>query len=57
VVDAYKAADEHNVTVVGGAARSVGAAGGWVLGGGHSPLAAKYGTGVDSRFDSDASKV
>ncbi|KAB5595771.1 ER-derived vesicles protein ERV41 [Ceratobasidium theobromae] len=46
--DVYKAADEHNVTVAGGAARSVGAAGGWVQGGGHSPLAFKCGLGVDN---------
>ncbi|KAH7341890.1 hypothetical protein B0J17DRAFT_765885 [Rhizoctonia solani] len=46
--DVYQAADEHNVTVVGGAARSVGAAGGWVQGGGHSPLGVKYGMGVDN---------
>ncbi|CAE6442278.1 unnamed protein product [Rhizoctonia solani] len=46
--DVYQAADEHNVTVVGGAARSVGAAGGWLQGGGHSPLGAKYGMGVDN---------
>ncbi|CAE6456435.1 unnamed protein product [Rhizoctonia solani] len=44
----YQAADKHNVTVVGGAARSVGAAGGWVQGGGHSPLGVKYGMGVDN---------
>ncbi|ELU40474.1 FAD/FMN-containing protein [Rhizoctonia solani AG-1 IA] len=44
----FGAADEHNVTVVGGAARSVGAAGGWLQGGGHSPLGVKYGMGVDN---------
>jgi hypothetical protein len=48
-LDVYKAADEYNVTVVGGAARTVGVAGGWLLGGGHSPLGAKFGMGVDSR--------
>lgn len=36
------------MTVVGGAANSVGAAGGWIQGGGHSPLGALYGMGVDS---------
>ncbi|KAG9122435.1 hypothetical protein FRC07_001176, partial [Ceratobasidium sp. 392] len=46
--DVYKAADEHNVTVVGGAANSVGAAGGWLQGGGHSPLGVLYGMGVDN---------
>lgn len=48
--DVYKAADKHNVVVVGGAARSVGAAGGWVQGGGHSPLGGMYGMGVDNVF-------
>ncbi|CAE6474213.1 unnamed protein product, partial [Rhizoctonia solani] len=33
-IDVYKAAEQHNATVVGGAAPSVGAAGGWVQGGG-----------------------
>ncbi|CAE6494697.1 unnamed protein product [Rhizoctonia solani] len=47
-IDVYKAANDHNVTVVGGAARSVGAAGGWIQGGGHSPLGALYGMGVDN---------
>ncbi|KAG9088950.1 hypothetical protein FS749_001732 [Ceratobasidium sp. UAMH 11750] len=46
--DVYKAADGHNVTVVGGAANSVGAAGGWLQGGGHSPLGSLYGMGVDN---------
>jgi hypothetical protein len=50
-LDVYKAADENNVTIVGGAARSVGAAGGWVQGGGHSPLSGLHGLGVDSTFD------
>ncbi|KAF7329158.1 FAD-binding domain protein [Mycena kentingensis (nom. inval.)] len=47
-IDVYKAADEHGVVVVGGATRSVGAAGGWVLGGGHSALGHLYGMGVDN---------
>ncbi|KDQ07938.1 hypothetical protein BOTBODRAFT_192092 [Botryobasidium botryosum FD-172 SS1] len=46
--DVYKAADAHNATVVGGAAISVGAAGGWALGGGHSFLSPQYGLGVDN---------
>ncbi|KAG9120560.1 hypothetical protein FRC07_003896, partial [Ceratobasidium sp. 392] len=46
--DVYKAADDHNVTVVGGAANSVGAAGGWLQGGGHGPLGMLYGMGVDN---------
>ncbi|CAE6483923.1 unnamed protein product [Rhizoctonia solani] len=47
-LDVYKAADQRNVSVVGGAARSVGAAGGWIQGGGHSPLGGLFGMGVDN---------
>jgi len=36
--------------VVGGIAYTVGAAGGWILGGGHSSLSPQYGLGVDSEF-------
>ncbi|PVF95626.1 FAD-binding domain-containing protein [Serendipita vermifera] len=43
-----KAADEHGVIVVGGSSYSVGAAGGWVLGGGHSSMSPQYGLGVDN---------
>jgi hypothetical protein len=48
--DVYRAAREHGVVVVGGTSYSVGAAGGWVLGGGHSSLSPQYGLGVDSAF-------
>ncbi|KAM6492235.1 hypothetical protein JOM56_011959 [Amanita muscaria] len=47
-VEAYRAADEHGRTIVGGACPSVGAAGGWVQGGGHSVLSPSYGLGVDN---------
>ncbi|KAH7099500.1 FAD/FMN-containing protein [Auriculariales sp. MPI-PUGE-AT-0066] len=47
-IDVFRAADEHGVLVVGGAVRSVGAAGGWMLGGGHSALGTLYGMGVDN---------
>ncbi|KAF8749061.1 oxygen-dependent FAD-linked oxidoreductase family [Rhizoctonia solani] len=47
-LDVYKAADAHNVSVVGATARSVGAAGGWVQGGGHSMLSGLFGMGVDN---------
>ncbi|KAG8783725.1 hypothetical protein FRC12_019421 [Ceratobasidium sp. 428] len=40
---AYK----FNVTFIGGSAKTVGAAGGWVQGGGHSSLSNDYGLGVD----------
>ncbi|PVF95633.1 FAD-binding domain-containing protein [Serendipita vermifera] len=44
----YAAAKQHGVIVVGGSSYSVGAAGGWVLGGGHSSLSPQYGLGVDN---------
>ena len=40
--------------MVGGSSYSVGAAGGWVLGGGHSSLSPQYGLGVDSKTKFDA---
>jgi hypothetical protein len=45
--EAYQAARQRNRVIVGGvsASGSVGAAGGWLQGGGHSPLASKYGLG------------
>ncbi|QRV90345.1 FAD-binding domain protein [Ceratobasidium sp. AG-Ba] len=46
--DVYKAVDDRKVIVVGGAANSVGAAGGWLQGGGHSPLSVLHGMGVDN---------
>lgn len=45
----YEAADAKNLLVVGGHSTSVGAAGGWILGGGHSSLSPQYGLGVDSK--------
>ncbi|KDQ10549.1 hypothetical protein BOTBODRAFT_190389 [Botryobasidium botryosum FD-172 SS1] len=46
--DLYKATDARGVTIVGGGCTSVGAAGGWALGGGHSHLTPLYGLGVDN---------
>ncbi|KAK7060233.1 hypothetical protein VNI00_000998 [Paramarasmius palmivorus] len=48
--EAYDAAEQNGRVIVGGisAGGSVGAAGGWVLGGGHSALAPTYGLGVDN---------
>ncbi|KAH8915545.1 FAD-binding domain-containing protein [Atractiella rhizophila] len=46
--DMYAAAAAKNVTVVGGQARTVCAAGGYLLGGGHSSLAPKYGLAIDN---------
>lgn len=50
LLDVNQAADQRNLMVVGGSSWSVGAAGGWILGGGHSSLSPQYGLGVDSKF-------
>ncbi|ETI20394.1 hypothetical protein G647_08429 [Cladophialophora carrionii CBS 160.54] len=47
-LDVYRAASERHVIVVGGQARTVGAAGGWLTGGGHSAWSHIYGLGVDN---------
>lgn len=49
-VDVYQAAAQQGVIVVGGHARTVGAAGGWLTGGGHSAWSNLYGLGVDSKW-------
>ncbi|KAL1914343.1 uncharacterized protein VTP21DRAFT_8982 [Calcarisporiella thermophila] len=46
--EVYDAAEKLNLTVVGGNALTVGAAGGYVQGGGHSALSPKYGLSVDN---------
>ncbi|KAM5530100.1 hypothetical protein V8D89_016241 [Ganoderma adspersum] len=48
--EAYAASSAANRTLVGGVSLggSVGAAGGWLLGGGHSTLSPSYGLGVDN---------
>ena len=48
LIEVLAAADAHGVVVVTGADHSVGAAGGWILGGGHSLLSPQYGLGVDN---------
>lgn len=48
-IDVYRAAAKQGVLVVGGSARTVGAAGGYLLGGGHSPFAHYYGLAADSQ--------
>jgi hypothetical protein len=47
VYDAYKFADAHHGTVVGGNCPTVGISGGYTQGGGHSPLATKFGLASD----------
>ncbi|KAE8402671.1 hypothetical protein BDV37DRAFT_284478 [Aspergillus pseudonomiae] len=49
--DVYEAAAKKGVLVVGGSARTVGAAGGYVLGGGHSPFAHYYGLAADNLLE------
>ena len=46
--EAYDAAKEHNVLIVGAlcSGGSVGVAGGWLLGGGHSANSPNYGLGA-----------
>ncbi|KAG0344411.1 hypothetical protein BG005_001837, partial [Podila minutissima] len=46
--DAYAAADTKNRIVVGGTEATVGASGGYCLGGGHSPLSPRHGLCVDN---------
>jgi len=51
--EVYAAADQHNVFVPGGFSPlgTVGASGGWLLGGGHSVLSPFYGLGVDNALE------
>ncbi|KAF2796591.1 isoamyl alcohol oxidase-like protein [Melanomma pulvis-pyrius CBS 109.77] len=44
----YQAADNHDVTVVGGECSTVGVAGGYSAGGGHSPVGGLFGMGADN---------
>lgn len=43
----YTAADSYGVTAVGGLCTTVGAAGGYFAGGGHSPMTSLLGMGAD----------
>ncbi|KAI1498800.1 FAD binding domain-containing protein [Biscogniauxia marginata] len=45
--EAYEAAHKANVTIVGGEGKTVGITGGYILGGGHSPLSSMYGMAAD----------
>ncbi|KAG9310435.1 hypothetical protein JVU11DRAFT_9575 [Chiua virens] len=51
--EAYAAANNHGRLIVGGASYggSVGSSGGWLTGGGHSPLSPSYGLGVDNALE------
>lgn len=45
--EAYEAAHKHKLVVVGGECPTVGLAGGYPQGGGHSALGSKYGLAAD----------
>jgi len=45
-LEAYEAAKQHGRTIVGPASESVGIAGGWFAGGGHSAMSPYYGLGT-----------
>lgn len=51
--DVYSEATKHGVVVVGGNALTVGAAGGYSLGGGHSALSPMFGLAVDNILEVD----
>ncbi|KAJ2902229.1 putative fad binding domain protein [Zalerion maritima] len=43
----YEAANKYGYTAIGGEGRSVGVSGGFLLGGGHSPMSSMYGMAAD----------
>ncbi|KAI1649061.1 FAD-binding domain-containing protein [Daldinia loculata] len=47
VFEAYEAAHKYNLTIVGAEGKTVGLTGGYILGGGHSPLSSLYGMAAD----------
>ncbi|KIJ13627.1 hypothetical protein PAXINDRAFT_80811 [Paxillus involutus ATCC 200175] len=49
--EAYAAVDQNGRMIVGGSVGSIGAAGGWLAGGGHSALSPTYGLGVDNAIE------
>lgn len=53
VLEAYTAAKNAGLRVVGGNCPTVGLAGGWLPGGGHGPLAGTYGLGADQALEFD----
>lgn len=44
----YEFAEANDITIVGGSALTVGPAGGWISGGGHSSMSNLFGLGVDN---------
>ncbi|PGH21611.1 hypothetical protein AJ80_03044 [Polytolypa hystricis UAMH7299] len=53
VGELYAAAKQYGVTAVGGECKGVGVTGGYIAGGGHSPLSSKYGMGADQVLSID----
>ncbi|KAF5020480.1 hypothetical protein F66182_7490 [Fusarium sp. NRRL 66182] len=53
VKDLYEAADREGYTAVGGECRDVGVAGGYIPGGGHSPISTIAGLGADQVLSVD----
>ncbi|KAM5343620.1 hypothetical protein ACJ41O_012157 [Fusarium nematophilum] len=49
--EAYKAAAERGLRVLGGYCPTVGMVGGYIQGGGHGPLAARYGMAADNTLE------
>jgi hypothetical protein len=49
--EVYAAAADHGLRVTGGFCPTVGLVGGYVQGGGHGPLAGKYGLGADNTLE------
>ena len=49
--EAYYAADARGLRVLGGECPTVGIAGGYTQGGGHSALSSIYGLGADQALD------
>ncbi|KAI0010169.1 hypothetical protein F4779DRAFT_639670 [Xylariaceae sp. FL0662B] len=53
VGELYAAAQKYNVTAVGGECKGVGVTGGYIAGGGHSPMISKVGLGADQVLSID----
>ncbi|KAF5026932.1 hypothetical protein F66182_962 [Fusarium sp. NRRL 66182] len=50
-MEAYKAASDKGLRVLGGYCPTVGMVGGYIQGGGHGPLASKYGMAADNTLE------
>lgn len=50
-IEAYRAANAQGFAVVGGSCPTIGIAGGYTQGGGHSPLASKFGLAADQTLE------